>query len=225
MYYQQALPFHRTNQHARANTLTVTGEGIILVRPDQAKITLGIVTQNMDVQRAQKENASISNTVINALKELGIDASDIRTAQYTIYPRYDYVEGKSILRGYEVEHFLEVLVKNLDLIGSVYETAIRNGVNRSGSIQLMVSNQELFYQEALKRALQNALEKASVISQTIGVRLNRIPLKITEQSQPQERITRVLAAQSQSLQAQEVPPIQTGENTIQANVHVVYAYD
>ena len=225
MYFQQAQPFYRGNQHSRANTLTVTGEGTVLVTPDQAKITLGVVTQNKDVQIAQQENASISSSVIEALKALGIDESSIRTSLYTINPRYDYVEGQTILRGYEVEHFLEVLVKNLDLIGNVYEAAIRHGANRSGGIQFIVSNQELFYQEALRRALRDAFEKATVISQTVGARLNQIPLKITEQIQPQEIVPRVLAAQTQSFQAQEIPPIQTGENSIHAIVQVIYAYE
>ena len=225
MYFQQAQPFYRGNQHSRANMLTVTGEGTVLVTPDQAKITLGVVTQNKDVQIAQQENASISSSVIEALKALGIDESSIRTSLYTINPRYDYVEGQTILRGYEVEHFLEVLVKNLDLIGNVYEAAIRHGANRSGGIQFIVSNQELFYQEALRRALRDAFEKATVISQTVGARLNQIPLKITEQIQPQEIVPRVLAAQTQSFQAQEIPPIQTGENSIHAIVQVIYAYE
>ena len=54
-------------------TLTVQGEGEINVRPDQSKITLGVVTENIDVQTAQQENATISNSVIQALQQLGIE--------------------------------------------------------------------------------------------------------------------------------------------------------
>lgn len=225
MYYQQAQPFYRNHQHSQLNPLTVIGEGTIHVRPDQAKITLGVVTQSADVQSAQQENASISNEVIEALKKLGIEESAITTAHYTIHPRYDFVEGQSILRGYEVEHLIEVLIKNLDIIGNVYETAIRHGANRSGGIQFIIANQEAFYQEALKRALRNAFDKATVISQAIGARLNRIPTKITEQSQPQERVHQVFSAQATSIQTEGIPPIQTGEMTIQAIIQVVYVYE
>ena len=224
MYLQQGHRLYPSNPVYRTNTLIVEGEGALLVRPDQAKITLGVVTQSINFQSAQQENASISNSVIRALEELRIEKSSIRTTGYTISPRYDYVDGQSVLRGYEVEHLLEVLVKNLELIGSVYETAIRHGVNRSGGLQFIVANQDLFYQEALKKALRNAFEKATVISQTIGARLNRIPIKITEQGSPQEKGNRVLSAQAHSFQAQEVPPIQTGEFSIQATIQVVYSY-
>ena len=58
----------------------------------------------------------------------------------------------------------EILIKNLEIIGIVYETAISHGANRSGGIVFLVSNQDLVYQEALKRALQNGLEKATTIA-------------------------------------------------------------
>jgi uncharacterized protein YggE len=213
------------NRKVPVNTLTVQGEGEINVRPDQAKITLGIVTENIEVQTAQQENAAISNSVIQALKQLGIEEASIRTATYTVFPRYDYIEGKSILRGYEVEHQLDILIKNLEIIGIVYETAINHGANRSGGIEFIVSNQELFYQEALKKALQNALEKATTIANSIHGRLNRIPIKVTEQSLPQEKVSRVLSTQVASFTTDKTPPIQTGDTTITAIVNVIYSYE
>ena len=76
-YYPRGKNFpHATQIHNRKvplYTLTVQGEGEINVRPDQAKITLGVVTENIDVQTAQQENAAISNSVIQALKQLGIE--------------------------------------------------------------------------------------------------------------------------------------------------------
>ena len=152
---------------------------------------------------------------------MGLRKHAIRTSSYTIFPRYDYIEGKSILRGYEVEHLLEILIKNLEIIGIVYETAIRHGANRSGGIEFIVSNQELFYQEALKRALQNALEKATTIANSIHARLNTIPIKVTEQGLPQEKMSRVLSTQVASFTTDETPPIQTGETTITAIVNAV----
>ena len=213
------------NRKVAINMLTVQGEGEINVRPDQAKITLGVVTENIDVQTAQQENATISNSVIQALQQLGIEETSIRTTSYTVFPRYDYIEGKSILRGYEVEHQLEILIKNLEIIGIVYETAISHGANRSGGIVFIVSNQDLFYQEALKRALQNGLEKATTIANSIHARLNTIPIKVTEQGLPQEKMSRVLSTQVASLTTDETPPIQTGETTITAIVNIVYSYE
>ena len=103
--------------------MTVNGNGHITARPNQAKLTLGVVTEHTSAQTAQQENAEISNRVIEALKQIGIDESDIKTTVYSVQPRYDYHDGNSILRGYEVEHHFEVTIKDLSKIGNVYDFA------------------------------------------------------------------------------------------------------
>ncbi|WP_338451127.1 SIMPL domain-containing protein [Niallia oryzisoli] len=205
-------------------TLTIEGEGKIRVSPDQATITLGVITENPNVQIAQEENTAISNSVILALKQIGIDDSEIRTTVYSVNPRYDFIEGKSILKGYEVEHHFEVTVKDLTTIGNVYDMAMKNGANRSGMIQFFVANPDVFYQEALKKAVENAQKKATEISSTIGATLSLMPIKITEQRDQSLRPFPAFSAAAASVTKNEVPPIQTGDYTIVAHVRVVYAY-
>lgn len=227
MYFNQR--YHhvpQSHQPFRGNqlfTMSVEGKGQITVSPDQAKLTLGVVTENSNVQTAQQENAVISNSVINALKQIGIEESAIKTTLYSVQPRYDYVEGKSIFRGFEVEHLFEVTVKDLSKVGLVYDVAIKNGANRSGGIQFLVANPDVYYREALKRAIYNAREKAEGIAQAIGAVLNNIPTKIVEQDQ-QERTYQPFSTQVASATTQEAPPIQTGVFTIHARVKVNYSY-
>ena len=138
-YYSHIYSQNR-NHNNRENTMTVEGNGSITVQPDQARIVIGVVTENQNVQQAQQENTRISNAIIQAIKQLGIDEKDMRTTTYSVSPRYDYIEGKSVLRGFEVEHLFEVTVNDLSKIGAIYDAAIRNGANRSGTIQFRVSN-------------------------------------------------------------------------------------
>lgn len=228
MRYNQGYNYYSHTQQLYRNnptfTMSVEGKGQITVKPDQAKLTLGVVTENLNVQIAQQENASTSNRVIDALKQMGIEESNIRTTVYSVYPRYDYIEGKSILKGYEVEHLFEVIVKDLSTVGVVYDVAIKNGANRSGGIQFLVANPDIHYREALKRAVHNAQEKAEDLAETIGARIGKIPIKITEQSEPQERVYPTFSTQVASATTKEAPPIQTGDFTIHARVKVIYAY-
>lgn len=228
MRYNQGYNYYSHTQQLYRNnptfTMSVEGKGQITVKPDQAKLTLGVVTENLNVQIAQQENASTSNRVIDALKQMGIEESNIRTTVYSVYPRYDYIEGKSILKGYEVEHLFEVIVKDLSTVGVVYDVAIKNGANRSGGIQFLIANPDIHYREALKRAVHNAQEKAEDLAETIGARIAKIPIKITEQSEPQERVYPTFSTQVASATTKEAPPIQTGDFTIHARVKVIYAY-
>jgi uncharacterized protein YggE len=225
-YYRNYYPHvqYQPYRNTQPNTITVEGVGQLSVQPDQANITLGIVTENLSVQTAQQENATISNNVIQAIKQLGIEEEAIKTTVYSIRPRYDYVEGVSILKGYVVEHQLEVTVDDLSVVGKVYDTAIQNGANRSGSIQFLVSNPNPYYQEALTKAVQNAKEKAGVIANSIGVTLISTPLIIEEQMEQPETFFPKFSVQAESLAAQAVPPIQSGEYVIKAKVKAKFTF-
>lgn len=228
MYGNQGFhPFHQRYQSSyRSNppfTMTVNGEGQVTARPNQAKLTLGVVTEHTSAEAAQQENAEISNRVIEALKQIGIDESEIRTTVYSVQPRYDYNEGKSILRGYEVEHLLEVTIKDISKVGIVYDLAIKNGANRSSGIQFQLTDTNLYYREALKRAIENARGKAETMAQTIGATLSHIPFKVIEQLD-QQSIRPLLSTQAAFVKAESVPPIQTGDLTINAHIQIIYGY-
>lgn len=235
MYYhyypKTGVPYtnqHRHNQYIEQinhhNTMTVNGKGEITVRPDQAKLTVGVVTENIDAENAQQENAKISTVVIDRLRQLGIGESDIRTSVYSIQPQYDYIDGKSVLKAYQVEHQLEVTVKDIAKVGFVYDQAIKAGANRGGNIQFFVSNPHGYYREALKRALHDCIEKAVTIATTIGTDLNKTPIKIVEEPEPQDRVFPVFSYKLSATSEEGVPPIQKGEFRIVANVKAEFEY-
>src|SRR5437762_13766910 len=83
--HQRFHPIHQKYQPSyRSNplfTMTVNGEGHITARPNQAKLTLGVVTEHTSAQAAQQENAEISNRVIKALKQIGIRSEERRVGK------------------------------------------------------------------------------------------------------------------------------------------------
>ncbi|GAE93962.1 outer membrane protein CC2294 [Gracilibacillus boraciitolerans JCM 21714] len=117
--------------HTQANLLLernikVYGMGTILVEPDTAEVQIGVVTQNMEAQIAQQENAMIVQEVIHSLQNIGVVQENIQTIDYSIFPQYDYVNGLQQFKGYQVTIMLAVTT-SLNLIGEVIDTAIRNG--------------------------------------------------------------------------------------------------
>lgn len=226
-YYRNYYPKRRQLQqinNIQPFTIAVEGEGLITVQPNRAKISIGIVTEDSHVQKAQQENTNISNRVINALKQMGIQVQAIQTTVYSIHPRYDFIEGQSILKGYEVEHQLEITVNDLSMVGNIYDTAIQNGANRSGNIEFLVTNRDQYYREALTRAVQNAREKAEEIAKSMGVTIANIPTYIMEKTEQPDRIFPTFSVKAAEFSTDAVPPIQTGKNIIKANVNTIFSY-
>lgn len=212
------------NQSKLKYQLTVRGQGEVTVKPDQAKLTVGIVTENQNVEAAQQENAATTNRVINALKQLGIDDRSIKTSHYSIQPLYDYIGGKSVFRSYQVDHQLEVSVSDIARVGLVYQVAVNNGANRGGNIKFSVTNTDMYYRQALSRAVEDARKKAEEIIRSIGAVLNQLPIKMTEDLEQTNRPIPFQTFKLAAAEAEEAPPIQQGEYTIDAQVTVVYQY-
>ena len=68
--------------------LSVSGRGMVQSAPDQAAITLGVVTRAETAGEAQQENAAKAAAIRSALANLGVEDADIKTEDYNFRPEY-----------------------------------------------------------------------------------------------------------------------------------------
>src|SRR5690242_3940874 len=96
-------PFRNSYFNDESNgSMKLTGAGTIKVEPNIAIIYLGVVTENTNLEEAEKENTLKSQAIINGLYNLNIQKKDIQTSTYSIEPQYDYVDNKQIFKGYKI---------------------------------------------------------------------------------------------------------------------------
>ena len=212
-YIQQPTPPQR-------RVMTVTGIGSLSIAPDTVQIRLEVSTENRELQQAQQENAQVMNQVIESLLQLGIAREDIQTASYTVVPQYDFVEGKQLLRGYEVTNAITVTMKAIDQVGNVIDVAVQNGANRISNVQFTVENEQLHYQQALSLALKDALAKAQTMAKTMQLPLDPTPINIVEEYKSEP----VGAPRMFAATANNSTPIEQGQITIRATVNVQFQY-
>src|SRR3989338_3690776 len=85
-----ALTDQVANTATNTNTVSFSGEGKVLAKPDIALVNLTILTEATTSKTAQDDNSKKSKAVIDFLKKQGIDEKDIKTVGYNIYPKYSY---------------------------------------------------------------------------------------------------------------------------------------
>lgn len=166
--------YYAYNRTVPAPTITVSGEGKILVKPDVAAINVGVVKQSMDVGTAQKAAAEVINKLNDFLGKNGVEEKDIKTTSYNISPRYDYKEGTQIFRGYEVHQNLEVKIRDLSKVGTILSGSAALGANQVGSLQFTIDDPKKAKAEARELAIREAREKAVILSKDLGVRLKKL---------------------------------------------------
>lgn len=201
--------------------MTVTGNGEIIAQPDYVQIQIEVRTEGKDVSLAQQENARIMNRVIESLLALTIPREAIQTTAYTISPNYDYIEGRQVFRGYEVQNAITVKITDISQAGTVIDTAIQNGANHVSAIQFKIEDSDAYYQRALNLALINAIAKAKSMAETMRVPLQPIPIEIVEESQ---NITPVPYKLAQLSNQEFATPIEQGTISINASVQVKFQF-
>jgi uncharacterized protein len=226
MYYYQ--PFVRnsvqTGSHSRSNRniLRVSGEGKLAVQPDQANIKLGVLTEDKELLKAQEQNAAAISSVKKALNAIGITDQQIKTSDFTIFPQYDFVDGKQIFRGYRVEHILGITVDEIENTGLVVDTAVNNGANTIRGIHFEAENQSELYRQALSLAVMDAYKKAETIASALRVQLISTPLSVAEGTLGMEQ---PVSFQSSTFVKSAVStPIQPGTIDIESQITAEFTY-
>jgi len=205
-------------------TLTVTGQAKVNATPDIAYINLGVISEDKDAKAAQKANAASMDKVIATIKAAGVKAEDIKTVNYSIYPKYEYNKdgGISNIVGYTVNNSVNVTVRDLAKTGDIIDAATESGVNMSSSITFGLSNYEDYYNQALKNAVLAAKKKAGTMAGALGVTL-KAPISVNEGG-GYSPLMNYVSYDMKAGAANAATPIQSGSLEITANVNLVYEY-
>lgn len=212
------MPYRKVDFPSTFKKIIVTGKGQVTVTPDLAILQLGVQTTGEDVTEAQSENARISQNVLDSIRQLGI--TDIKTYQYSINKIIDYVDGRQIDRGYQVSNIIEIRTEDLNNVGTIIDTAVQNGANKVNSVNFDVAQPQLYYQEALNLAVDNAIQKAQSIVMGLGIMMTPIPILITENSNVPIPYQGAIAFREGAV----ATPIESGNKQIDASVTVELIY-
>ncbi|OGZ33448.1 MAG: hypothetical protein A2174_01320 [Candidatus Portnoybacteria bacterium RBG_13_41_18] len=205
----------------KKNSITISGLGKIEAKPDIGVVSLGVVSQGATVSPAQIDNTEKMNKIVQAMKDLGIDEKDLKTANYSIYPRYNYESGKQNIIGYEVSQSLEVKIRDLNKASSILGKAAELGANQVGSLSFTFDDPEGLKVEAREKAIKNAREKATTLANQLEVDLVRI-INFSESSNGYEPPVYYSTKELGIGGGGATPDVQVGQNEITANVSITY---
>ncbi|MEK7123136.1 MAG: SIMPL domain-containing protein [Patescibacteria group bacterium] len=211
---------------AERDTITIVGKGKIKVTPDIGVLSAGLETVADGVAVAQKENTEKMNAFLARAKELGVADADRKTAQYTIYPKYEYTEEdglpKQVKTGDAVMQTVELKVRNPQNLGRIMAALGEFGLNQVGSLSFTIDDEEIIKKRALALAVNDAHEKAFIVAKKSGIKLGRVT-----SFYEQEGFTPYFeAAQTFDMRAEmdggPIPEPQAGTQEVEMNVTLTY---
>lgn len=167
---------HVWNTATTTNTVSFSGQGKVMAKPDIAMVSATVLTQSSNSKTAQDQNTAKSNAVTEYLKGQGIEEKDIKTTGYNIYPQYSYPAygGQGTITGYQVTQSFQVKVRDLGKLSTILGGLVSAGANQVDNLGLQVENPETLKAQARQMAIDDAKKKAQELKGQVGISLGRI---------------------------------------------------
>ena len=204
--------------------MVVTGEGKATAVPDIAKVTAGITDSGPSLTQVQNSVNKKSQSLVAALKKLGIEDKDIKTTSYNISPQSDYQSNPPKITGYQVSINYEVTVRNTDKINDVLTTVTGAGANLVGGVSFDLGDdaKNKAMDSARHDAVAQAKENAQSLAKASGISLGKI-INVTESQNGSPRPVLVSEkAVGVGGAAPVTPNIQPGTTEIDLTVSLSY---
>lgn len=202
-------------------SVTVTGSGTASVSPDVVRLDLRIGHEAPVVAAALSGAAAQLTIVGTVLREHGVAETDIRTVDTNVHQRFDNT-GSPI--GFTAEQRLGVVVRDLDLVGTILEAAA-SGVGNAllvDGVRLDVADRSEGLRRARDAAFADARAKAEQYAALSGCELGPV-LEVAESGAMPVAMPRMAAMAAHDTAG--AMPLEGGDLELYASVTVRWMLD
>jgi uncharacterized protein YggE len=205
-------------------SVTVTGQASLTIAPDQAQLTIGVISQAASAIEASKLNAQQMTQVLEAVKAKLGAGDNLRTLGYSLHPRsrWDPKTKQNQIQGYEARNRFMVTTGDIDGLAGIFEAAAKAGANSINGPTWSLKNPVEAKVKAQKAAFDNAVIQAKSLAMAAGRELGPV-LRITATAGSPPRPMLRAARATMAMEAGPAPPMEPGEIQISTTVTCVFA--
>lgn len=160
-------PSSQEAECSTGRTVNVSGAAVVYVTPDRALIRLGVQSNGATPDATQAANFMEIQRVIGSIRALGVEARDISTDYYVVYPVYDDYSSL-VIKGYRIDNTVSITLRDASLVDDVIIAALKAGANEVQDVQLYTSELRKYRDQAREMAMTAATEKAQALAGAAG---------------------------------------------------------
>ena len=192
-------------------------------QPDTATWNFTFIQQAKKLQQAVNQVEEQVSKLLKKLPEYDVRSNDVRSAHYTIKPKYTWQKEKRVFQGYEVSQRLTVRVRDIQFytkrVALVLAAAVKLGVAQVSDLTFSADNTEQREASLRKQAIDKARDKAEQIAEDLQVQLGKL-IDFNVLTKPQPILPRVTV---QAAATDISPSLPTGEIRESITVELVFA--
>lgn len=222
--------YSRNANPSAYRSFSVSADSKVVGVPDVAQFSFGVITEGgKNLGNLQTQNSEKVNKAIKFLKDQGIDAKDITTQNYNVYPRYNYYDCRTggtcpapDITGYSINQSVMVKVRDFNKVGQLLSGVVDNGANSVSDLRFVIDDPSDLQNKARAEAIQKAQIKAKDIARAGGFHLGDL-LSIDEGTPYQPQPYYAYGMGGAELKADApAPVVEPGSQDIQVSVTLRY---
>lgn len=211
-------------QDVSTRTINVSGSGQAYGTPDTAYVNLGVDIADADIGKALENANQTMNAITKALTDAGVDAKDIQTVNFNVYPedKYDPQTGQATgERVYHVQNSVNVTVRDISKVGGVMQAGLGAGANTLNGLSFGISDMKTLEAEARKAAVADARDRAEQLAAAFGVQVGEV-VSVSETFGSVPLFADFKLAQNEGFGG-AAPSVSPGQLSVSVQVNVTFA--
>ncbi len=163
------------------NLLHISGEATIYVKPDNVRVHVGVRSISSELSAARQNNAETFDRVLKAIAALKYEDMTMKSVGFDVSTIVEDKNSRDLIPpkiiGYQVKNELTIRVTNAPpeelsrRAATIIDTAVQNGANEVGGLEIFVKDQAKYKEEAMLAAAKDARRKAHALAATLDLRL------------------------------------------------------
>lgn len=153
--------------------ITVIGESHRQIAPDQAILSMTLLTRDDDLSAAKRTNDAQAKRLVALARQLEIPEANVANSNVYIAPNYEYdpKDGSQRQNGYTVSRSVRVTMDRLDIHERLLSAIVEAKIDQVNGIEFRLAHPERHAGALRLEAFADAKEKAAQIAQAAGARL------------------------------------------------------
>jgi uncharacterized protein YggE len=206
-------------------SISVSGEAEEQAAPDQAVLSVSLISKNMDLTKAKQENDELVEKLVNIIHQYAIPKEKVSTSNVSIEPQYTYDNGKQHMDGYAVSRALRITIDKIDQSERILASIVDAKIDQVNGLEFQLADQESHMDQVRVKAYANAKAKAETLAKAAGAKLGAPLFILADDAMPPPMRPMPRMAMAAMKQEASVAPSLPGMINMHASVSVTFELD
>ena len=165
----------QTTTNLKEDTLHVVGKASVKAIPEDVSISIPIEVSNRNFKICSDQLLTKIEQVKVGFKKIGFDEDQIKTDNYNIHEKYEYINNKRTKTGYTGTLTIHLQNQyNTDMVNQIID--LLKELETTYSIDFVLSEEQktALTNASIEKAITNANEKANTIAKQLNVSIVRV---------------------------------------------------